>query len=244
MGVRHVIGIVGIVIVFVLVGVVYDLHRRGVKQADKAAQEQQDSKERQDNVPVVQGTVPNPPPVPAIPSEPGLAPVAPAAQAAQNGSVAAAASLQSAENKSGTEPVPTEHLSNQEVRRYVVEGGDTLYSIARKVYNDSSKWRPIMDANSHLIKDKNRIQKGWTLVIPPLGAAMPPHRANAAAYAVDPAFTYTVQPGDTLASIAQKVLKNPAKAKVILALNKDRIKNPENLPAGLVLDVPAMSPGN
>ena len=54
------------------------------------------------------------------------------------------------------------------VGEYLVVKGDFLYKIAGKadVYNDPTKWTKIFEANSTVIKDKNRIYPHQVLIIP------------------------------------------------------------------------------
>ena len=51
---------------------------------------------------------------------------------------------------------------------YVVEKGDTLWSIAAKpeIYGDATKWRRIFNANKALLKSPDRIKAGMKLQIP------------------------------------------------------------------------------
>jgi nucleoid-associated protein YgaU len=49
---------------------------------------------------------------------------------------------------------------------YVVKSGDTLWSIARKYYNDGSKYTVIYNANKKLISNPSLIYPGQKLVIP------------------------------------------------------------------------------
>lgn len=51
-------------------------------------------------------------------------------------------------------------------RTHVVAKGDTLSSIARKYYGDSSKWKTIFNANRNRIADPNRLTVGTKLIIP------------------------------------------------------------------------------
>ncbi len=53
-------------------------------------------------------------------------------------------------------------------RSYTVQKGDTLSSISVKMYHSSKEVNRIIQANSKLIKNKNRIYPGMTLVIPAL----------------------------------------------------------------------------
>ncbi len=50
---------------------------------------------------------------------------------------------------------------------YTVQAGDTLSSIATKVYGNSARWRDIYDANRGVIgADPNMIQVGMVLKLP------------------------------------------------------------------------------
>jgi tetratricopeptide (TPR) repeat protein len=50
-------------------------------------------------------------------------------------------------------------------RSYVVQPGDTLFSISRKFYKSSKHWKEIRDANEH-IRDPKKLTAGETLIIP------------------------------------------------------------------------------
>jgi nucleoid-associated protein YgaU len=52
-------------------------------------------------------------------------------------------------------------------RTYKVRRGDTLSSIAEKVYGDSNKWREIYNANRTRLRSSDGIRIGQILVIPP-----------------------------------------------------------------------------
>lgn len=49
---------------------------------------------------------------------------------------------------------------------YVVQEGDTLYSIARKFYNSGRRWKDIRDANKKTLAGSAKLQPGETLTIP------------------------------------------------------------------------------
>lgn len=49
---------------------------------------------------------------------------------------------------------------------YVVEPGDTLTSISRKVYGTTGRWREIFEANRHILRSENDLRVGQTLRIP------------------------------------------------------------------------------
>lgn len=52
------------------------------------------------------------------------------------------------------------------VQTYVVQSGDTLSSIASKVYKDSGKWKQIYDANRSTLSSPESARVGQTLIIP------------------------------------------------------------------------------
>src|SRR5881396_2422884 len=51
-------------------------------------------------------------------------------------------------------------------RSYVVQSGDTLFSISRKFYKSPKRWKEILDANRKNIRDPKDLTIGQTLVIP------------------------------------------------------------------------------
>jgi LysM repeat protein len=51
-------------------------------------------------------------------------------------------------------------------RSYVVQSGDTLFSISRKFYKSPKRWKEILDANRKSIHDPKKLTVGQSLVIP------------------------------------------------------------------------------
>ncbi|MHC4886502.1 MAG: LysM peptidoglycan-binding domain-containing protein, partial [Planctomycetota bacterium] len=51
---------------------------------------------------------------------------------------------------------------------YVLKEGDTLGGIAKRFYNDSSRWQPILKANPENIRSETQLQIGTTITIPKL----------------------------------------------------------------------------
>jgi LysM repeat protein len=49
---------------------------------------------------------------------------------------------------------------------YVVQSGDTLFSISRKFYKSPKRWKEILEANKNNIRDPKDLTIGQTLVIP------------------------------------------------------------------------------
>ena len=61
------------------------------------------------------------------------------------------------------------HPNGEPMRAHVVQGGDSLHSIAYESYRDPTNWRPIAEANH--IDDPLRIRRGTSLTIPRLETA-------------------------------------------------------------------------
>jgi tetratricopeptide (TPR) repeat protein len=51
-------------------------------------------------------------------------------------------------------------------RSYVVQSGDTLFSISRKFYKSPTHWKEILNANRKNIHDPKKLTVGQTLIIP------------------------------------------------------------------------------
>jgi len=51
-------------------------------------------------------------------------------------------------------------------RTYVVQSGDTLFSISRKLYKSPKHWRDILEANKKNIRDPKDLTVGQTLIVP------------------------------------------------------------------------------
>src|SRR5262245_6463364 len=49
---------------------------------------------------------------------------------------------------------------------YVVQSGDTLFSISRKFYKSPKRWKAILEANKKNVRDPRDLTVGQTLVIP------------------------------------------------------------------------------
>lgn len=54
-------------------------------------------------------------------------------------------------------------------QEYVVEKGDTLSAISKKVYGNANRWQAIFEANRDQLDNPDRIQPGQRLTIPAAG---------------------------------------------------------------------------
>jgi nucleoid-associated protein YgaU len=146
---------------------------------------------------------------------------------------------------------------------HTVAKGDSLSSISKQYYNDPNQWKKIADANK--LTKNSQLKLGMKLSIPaatpaatPTGKPATGDKSPSTQPATQPStnatpiissndapatdnqkfMTYTVKNGDTLAGIAAKTLGSKNKWQIILDANKETLKKPEALKAGMVLKVP------
>lgn len=143
--------------------------------------------------------------------------------------------------------------SRAATREYTVQAGDSAYRIAKREIGSGDDWRLLVDLNPGKITPDGRVRLGQKILVPvrpttpgaaPAGNASKTQPQNPApAAGTRPAApagtrTYTVQKGDTLGQIASRELKSARRAREIIELNKDVIKNPDMVPVGTVLRLP------
>lgn len=114
-------------------------------------------------LPAPPATLSEPPPRAAVPEAPPAAPpprtpVAPPPVAVPVPAIPAPLTLQTNLVSGGAAPAP---------RTYTVQSGDTLSSIATKVYHDSASWENIYEANRSQLSSPGAVKPGQVLVIPP-----------------------------------------------------------------------------
>lgn len=63
-------------------------------------------------------------------------------------------------------PVQTVEKKKVEAHTYTIQKGDTLSTIAKKVYGKASKWNVILDANKDKISDAGKLKVGMKINIP------------------------------------------------------------------------------
>jgi len=113
---------------------------------------------------------------------------------------------------------------------YTVEAGDTLESIAGKVYGNRYKWSRLVQANrDQLGQPPYILSLGMHLRVPPLAEEDEP--------VLNDDGTYTVQSGDSLGSIARKVYGTSRRWEHLYELNRDQLPTPGALQVGLKLRI-------
>lgn len=61
---------------------------------------------------------------------------------------------------------PSNERNSEQSQTYVVEKGDSLSKIAKRLYGNADEWRRIYEANRETIKDPDLIYPGQTLRLP------------------------------------------------------------------------------
>jgi nucleoid-associated protein YgaU/transposase len=126
--------------------------------------------------------------------------------------------------------------------QYSVQPGDTLTAVARRFYGGGD-----VDALDHLVQtnlgqqmpdgrtfaDANQIRPGWVLTLP---------RPTQVVYEQDGERWYVVQPGDTLSSIAARLMGSASRWPELYALNSERIAAPSRISVGVQLQLPDSQP--
>lgn len=128
-----------------------------------------------------------------------------------------------------------------------VQAGESLIAIARRHYGDESLARELARFNE--IDNPNSIRVGHRLRIPDAAAlrggqaassstATPASGTPAQARPQQVYTSYTVKRGDTLSEISQELLGTARRWREIYEMNRDVIRDPDNLTAGTELRIP------
>ncbi|HTE69456.1 MAG TPA: LysM peptidoglycan-binding domain-containing protein [Actinomycetes bacterium] len=105
-------------------------------------------------------------------------------------------------------------------KTYKVKRGDTLSGIAQKQLSDLNRWPEIFVLNRAKIRHRDRITPGQVFTLPGAKPIQPrPQR-------------YKVKRGDTLSGIAQRKLGAASRWREIARLNRDVIKDPDDISPG------------
>ncbi len=124
---------------------------------------------------------------------------------------------------------PTDEIGTQSSIRYLVVPGDSLSEIASRIYGTSKEWQNIAELNG--MSAPYLIYPGDELEIPAFGGAA----EYAQAFQNTADTVVTVEKGDSLSSIAKRVLGNGGAWKYIWKSNSDTLPNPDRLQPGQVL---------
>ena len=123
---------------------------------------------------------------------------------------------------------------------YLVQPRDTFSSIAVKTYGDESKWFDIAQANPTV--DPTRLRVGQELKLPAIETLLVHNEP--VPDGPDGVKSYTIRPGDSLSTVANKFYGDPTLWRTIFNFNRDKIgNNPNAIQAGMNLKVPPLVEG-
>lgn len=111
---------------------------------------------------------------------------------------------------------------------YYIQRGDTLAEIAALVYGDKSQWKKLAEENN--LKNSSLIYAGDVLFY----SLNEKSKAFAKSYESVVKQTVTVAPGDTLSSIAEKVMGSSHEWRSLWKMNS-HVTNPDHIAVGMVL---------
>ena len=116
-----------------------------------------------------------------------------------------------------------------------VEPGQTLGELAQVYLGSSAFASRLFEANRHVLKDPDTLSVGMVLRLPARQAIV--RRTMTPVVGEGPA-TYTVQPGDTLSSIAEELLGKSSQWRRLYQANRRAIRAPDALTPGTKLTIP------
>jgi len=149
----------------------------------------------------------------------------------------------------GFEPVET-NAPAQPTKFHDVAPGESLYAIVKAEYGSAARVQEIAKLNN--LSDPSKLKSGQRLRLP-VEASATAEATNTAPAANAPAakpkspapknpapvrLTYTVKKGDSLTVIAQRVLGSQKRWKELYDINRNVIRDPDNLEVGVSLSLP------
>ncbi|MBX3317098.1 MAG: LysM peptidoglycan-binding domain-containing protein [Phycisphaeraceae bacterium] len=152
---------------------------------------------------------------------------------------------------------PAQSVDPKDVQIYRIKEKDSLYSIARATYGDANLWKALAAFNEGRVGADGTVRVGATIKLPPkhalTGELPTPAQARASEAKPEPkaapkttptpatvnaGTTHKVAKGDSLSKLAERYLGSKARADEILAANRDKISDPNQIRIDMVLRIP------
>lgn len=126
---------------------------------------------------------------------------------------------------------------------HTVRKGESLAAIARRYYNDTDRWQQIYEANRHVLPSPDLVKEGVVLRIPNVepstAVAARPHVNGTPRVDTPTGRSYTIQKGDVLGVVSQKLTGTSRNWQRLYEANRDVIDDPDHLIPGTVIRIPA-----
>ncbi|MBM4251068.1 MAG: LysM peptidoglycan-binding domain-containing protein [Deltaproteobacteria bacterium] len=132
----------------------------------------------------------------------------------------------SGDNTADTHPP----LKKSDSSQYVIEPGDTLATISKKIYGTAKRWQELAHVNG--LTDANRIYAGDVIRY---DVRIDKAKAFAKTYNTTMK-TFVVKKGDSLSKIAAQTYGSPDAWPRLMSFNREKIKDPHHIPVGLKLE--------
>lgn len=135
----------------------------------------------------------------------------------------------------------TASMPQGETSTYVVRDGDDLTSIAIRLYGHAGGAQAIWSVNRDRLSDPNVLPIGLELRIPPAWSVPAVQQNTQAGQVIEPGRRpgkVRVGQGETLESLAQRFYGDRAMAPRLFEANRDVLRNPHLLVAGMELRLP------
>ncbi|QDT17154.1 LysM peptidoglycan-binding domain-containing protein [Alienimonas californiensis] len=141
-----------------------------------------------------------------------------------------------------------------------VQDGESYWTISKRAYGAAKYFKALARYNALRIRDPRNLKPGMKVICPPPSVLLaydtdladaerasesPGSNPGWSGYGVDDKGrpVYMVGPGDTLGDIAHKHLGRFSRQEEILALNRDKIRDPRRLKIGVLLNLPPDAAG-
>jgi|GEM_PF-4105192 len=136
----------------------------------------------------------------------------------------------------------TDTASGRQAQTIEVKSGQTLSEIAQAHLGGASRWPLLLKANRDQLRSPEQLRPGMKLRLPtveqPQTTASQQVTQTASRRPASAGKSYVVRDGDTLSSIAKRMLGNESKWDDIFQANRRTLRDPDDLTVGMELTIP------
>jgi nucleoid-associated protein YgaU len=146
--------------------------------------------------------------------------------------------LVKAQNTGSSRQKVTAPKQKAKPRTYIVQPGDTFWTVAEDLYGDGMLWEELWKANKKRFPRKDVLKEGATIIVPDIekSGVKLPLASTSRGMAPNGTRHYVVQPGDCLGTISQDFYGTAKKWRMILEANN--LEDETSLRAGMEIVIP------